>query len=80
MNTMAQVRGSKGQMVNAEQLKFTPISEGFSEYRLSDGKIMKIRVILAEVYRLDEIDEATGKNNYFIKSMPIVSVEDAPKK
>jgi len=77
---MVQIRGSKGQMVNAEQVKFTPISEEFSEYRLSDGKILKIRVVLVEVYRLDEVDEVTGKNNYFIKSAPIVNVEDAPEK
>jgi hypothetical protein len=75
-----QIRGSKGQMVNAEQLDFKLVNDGYSEYKLSDGKILKLRVVLAEVYRLDEIDEMTGKNNYFIKSAPIVSVEEPPKK
>ena len=77
--TPIQMKGSKGQMVNAEELHFTPISEGYSEYRLSNGKIMKIRVVLAEVYRLDEKDEMTGKDNYYIRSAPIVTVEE-PKK
>jgi hypothetical protein len=72
-----QVRGSKGQMVNAEQLNFETITEGYSEYKLSDGKIMKIKVVVAEVYRLDEIDEATGKNNYLVKSTPIVTVQES---
>lgn len=72
-----QIIGSKGVPVNAEQLSFTPTSEGFSEYKLSDGKILKIRMILAEVYRLDETDPATGKNAYFIKTAPVVSTEDS---
>lgn len=65
-------------MVNAEQLNFKQIKEGFSEYELSDGKIMKIRVVLVEVFRLDELDE-TGRNNYFIKSVPTISIEDTKK-
>lgn len=77
---MPQFRGSKGQPVNGEELQFTPISEPYSEYKLSDGKIMKIRVVLTEVYRLDEKDEVTGKDNYFIKSAPIVTVEEPTKK
>lgn len=77
--TPLQMKGSKGQPVNAEQLSFEIIKEGVSEYKLFNGKIMKIRMVLAEVYRLDEKDEATGKDNYFIKSGTIVSVEDAKK-
>jgi len=77
---MPQMRGSKGQMVNAEELRFTPIKEEYSEYKLSDGKIMRIRVVLTEVYRLEEKDEVTGKDNYFIKSAPIVTVEEPTKK
>ena len=72
-----QIRGSKGQLVNAEQVDFKIINEGISEYKLSNGKIMKVRVVVAEVYVTDEKDEITGKNGYFIKSMPIASVEDA---
>ena len=79
VNVMPQVRGTKGQMVNAEQLDFKQINEGYSEYQLSDGKIMKVKIVLAEVYRLDEIDESTGRNHYFIKSQPIISMEE-PKK
>ena len=75
-----QIRGSKGQLVDAEELHFTPISEGYSEYKLSNGKIMRVRVVVTEVYCLDEKDEITGKNNYFIKSAPLMTVEDAPKK
>lgn len=67
-------------MVNAEELHFTPISEGYSEYKLSNGKILKVRVVVTEVYRVDEKDEITGKDNYFIKSAPIVTVEEPQKK
>jgi len=77
---MVQIRGPQGQMINAEQLDFQIMNEGFSVYKLSDGKIMKLRVVLAEVYRLEAKDEVTGKPGYFIKSMPVISVEDAKKK
>jgi hypothetical protein len=73
---MPQIRGSKGQMVNAKQITFEQVSEGFSVYKLSDGKIMKIKVVLAEVYSLDELDDL-GRNNYFIKSQPVISIEES---
>jgi len=76
---MTKVKGSKGQMVDAEQLGFTPISEAWSEYKLDDGKIMRIRVVVSEVYRLNEIDETTGKNNYLVKSTNVISMGE-PKK
>lgn len=75
--TPLQIRGSKGQLVNAVQLDFKILNEGISEYKLSDGRILKIRVVLAEVFRTDEKDEVTGREGYFIKSQPVVSVEDA---
>lgn len=71
------IKGSKGQMVDAEQLSFKIVNEGVSEYKLSDGKIMKIRVVLAEVYRMDEKDEVTGKEGYYVKTAPIISTEDS---
>lgn len=67
---------SKGVLVNAEQLSFNPITEPTSEYQLEDGSRIKIRMVLAEVYRLDEKDPNTGRNTYFIKSAPIFSIED----
>lgn len=66
-------------MVNAEQLDYKIVNEGFSVYELSDGRILKVRVVLAEVYRLDEKDETTGREGYFIKSMPVVSIEEKKK-
>jgi hypothetical protein len=75
--TKIKVTGSKGQQVDAEQLSFTPINENWSEYKLSDGKILRVRLVISEVFRMDEIEETTGRNNYMIKSTNIVSVEDA---
>jgi hypothetical protein len=77
--TPLQIKGSRGQLVDAKQLDFKIINERRSEYELSDGKILKIRVVIQEVYVTDEKDEITGKNGYFIKSMPIVSVEEPQK-
>jgi hypothetical protein len=36
------------------QLEFKPLEEGFGEYRLEDGTIIKARVILADVFKIGE--------------------------
>lgn len=73
------MQNSKGVLVNAEQLDFKPISEPTAEYELEDGTKITIRMVLAEVFRLDEKDPVTGRSEYFIKSAPIVSIKDKKK-
>lgn len=36
------------------QLEFKPLEEGFGEYRLEDGTVLKARVILADVFKIGE--------------------------
>ena len=74
------LRGLKGEEINGEQLQFTIKNEGYSEYLLSDGNILRIRIVLAEVYGIDQKDPLTGRPNYVVKSTNIVSVEQPPPK
>jgi hypothetical protein len=74
------IMGPKGQPVEAEQQHFKPIHEPWSEYELEDGKILKIRIIVSEIYKLDEVDKVTGRNAYMVKSDNIVSMEEPTKK
>jgi len=73
---MVRVKGSKGEYVEAEQLKFDAIREDWNIYRLEDGKILKVKLVVTEVYKLDEIDETTGRNNYLIRSTNVISIEE----
>jgi hypothetical protein len=57
------------------QLNFTPIKEEWNEYKLEDGQILKVKLILTEVYELEEVDPATGKKNYLIKSTNVIATE-----
>jgi len=57
------------------QLTFTPIKEEWNEYKLEDGQILKVKLILTEVYELEGVDPATGKKNYLIKSTNVIATE-----
>ena len=68
------LRGPRGEEITGEQLQFTIKNEGFSEYLLSDGNTLRVRVVIAEVFCLDQKDPLTGRPNYVIKSANVVSV------
>jgi hypothetical protein len=57
------------------QLNFTPVKENWNEYKLEDGNILKMKLVVTEVYELEGRDPATGKKNYMIKSSNAVAVE-----
>ena len=73
------LRGPKGEDINGEQLQFAIKNENWSEYALSDGNTLKIRVALAEVYRVDSKDPLTGRPNYIIRSSNVISVVEPEK-
>ena len=72
--------GPKGEEIIGEQLQFTVKGENWSEYLLSDGITVKIRVALAEIYRTNKKDPLTGRAGYIIKSTNIVSVMEPEEK
>ena len=73
------IKGPRGEDFTGEQVQFTIKNENWSEYNLSDGNMLKVRVVLAEVYKLDSKDAVTGKPNYLIKSSSVVSVIEPTK-
>ena len=74
------LRGPRGEEVTGEQLQFEIKKEGFSEYLLSDGNTLRVRVVLAEVYCTDQKDPLTGRPNYVVKSANVVSIVTPPEK
>jgi hypothetical protein len=67
------VRLPDGREVEATQMSFKPRKEDWNEYECEDGTIIKVKVIVTEIYRLEEMDPATGKHNWLVKSNNVIA-------
>ena len=64
-----------GKDVEGTDLEFETVKEAWNEYRLDDGTILKMKVAVTGVVRLDgETDAATGNPVYFIRSSNLTNV------
>ncbi len=61
-----------GKDVEATQVGFKVIKEEWNEYQADDGTVIRLKVIVTEVYRLDEYDQ-DFKPIYVIKSSNVLS-------
>lgn len=62
-------------VVEAEKIDFNPIAENWSLYRLEDGSVVRLRLIVSEIFRLPGSDPVTGMPQYLAKSTNIMAVE-----
>ena len=67
-----------GQTVEAEKLEFKAIEEAWSFYRLEDGTVVKIKLIVSDLFKLPNNDPMTGMPQLLVKSTNVMSVEPAP--
>lgn len=76
------VRLPDGRVVEGQEVNFETLKEGWNEYKLEDGTILKVKLVLAGVVRVEEYDPMTGSPHYFIKSTNVIStiVPDELKK
>jgi hypothetical protein len=64
----------RGKLVN-----FKPLREGWSDYSLADGTILRIRVVVTKVTRMENPDGSpaftpTGEPAYFVQSQNVFQV------
>jgi len=64
-----------GQVVEAEKMEFKPIDEAWSMYRLDDGTVVRIKLIVSEVFKLPAPDPLTGLPQLLVKSSNVMSVD-----
>jgi hypothetical protein len=57
-----------GQTVEAESMTYRPLNEPWSSYQLDDGSIIKLRLVLSDVFKLPSPDPLTGLPQYIIRS------------
>jgi hypothetical protein len=69
-----------GQSVLAEQVNFAVLEDAWCSYRLEDGTTVKLKPVVAEIYKLPIKDPVTGLDQFMIKSSNIASVEPPAKK
>ena len=61
--------------VEAEAMGFDQIDEAWSRYRLEDGTIVKLKVVVSDVFKLPNPDPVTGLPQLVVRSSNVMSVE-----
>ncbi|MFH1596100.1 MAG: hypothetical protein ABIG94_07000 [Pseudomonadota bacterium] len=61
-----------GREVEATEVDFKPIKEDWNEYQVSDGTTIRIKVVVTNVFRLDEFDQDLNPI-YVTKSANVLS-------
>ena len=67
-----------GQQVDAETVEATQAGERWNEYLLDDGTILKVKVVVTNVYRVEGQYDAEGNPLYIIQSTNVLST-NAPQ-
>ncbi len=62
-----------GRTIEGEEINFEPIKEDWNLYKLEDGRILKVKLVLVKVYKTNEKDPLTGEPIYVVTSTNIVT-------
>ena len=68
---------TNGRTVEAKRVGFKPLEEVWNVYQLEDGTILKIRLIVSEVFQLPDHDPMTGVPQLLVKSTNVIAVQPA---
>ena len=66
----------QGRQVEGEPVDFLTRKEDFNEYQLTDGKILKIKMVVTRIIKLEEEKAPDGNPIYLIQSQNIVAPID----
>lgn len=69
-----------GQTVEADTMSFSALEEPWARYKLDDGTIIKIKIVLSDVFKLPTPDPLTGLPQIVVKSGNVMSVEPPASK
>jgi hypothetical protein len=58
-------------------MSYKPLNEPWSSYQLDDGSIIKLKLVISDVFKLPMQDPLTGIPQYVIRSSNVMSVEPA---
>jgi len=66
----------QGRQVEGKAVEFLTRKEDFNEYQLTDGTILKIKMVVTRIIRLEEEKAPDGKPIYLIQSQNVVAPID----
>jgi hypothetical protein len=67
-----------GEMVPAEEMDFEPLRETWNEYRVADGSLLRLKVVVSKILRLEKRNPQ-GEPIYLITSTNVVSATVPPE-
>ncbi len=63
----------QGRQVEGKPVEFLARKEDFNEYQLTDGKILRIKMVVTRIIRLEAETAPDGSPVYLIQSQNIVA-------
>ena len=66
----------QGRQVKGESIDFLTRKEEFNEYQLTDGKVLRIKMVVTRIIRLEEEKAPDGNPIYLIQSQNVVAPMD----
>lgn len=68
----------KGRLVPGASVEAVESTERWSEYLLEDGTVLKMKLVITNIYRLDDERDSMGNPVYVVGSSNVLAV-DAPE-
>ena len=66
----------QGRQVEGTPVDFMPRKEDFNEYQLTDGKVIKIKMVVTRIIRLEGETAPDGSPVYMIQNQNVVAPLD----
>lgn len=60
------------QEVDGLEIKFKPVREDWNEYDLDDGSTIRMKTVVAEVFRIEGHYDNDGNPAYYVKSANMI--------
>jgi len=72
----------RGQEFDATEVDFQTRKEDWSEYQLMDGTVIKMKLVVSEIFRIEGVYDNEGNPAYQIKStnLPVIKSPDTLKR
>ena len=64
----------QGEEVAAMEMKFETVREEWNEYKCADNSTVRMKTVVAKIYRTDQKNAETGDPIYVVRSSNIVDV------
>jgi hypothetical protein len=77
MPTIRRIPDPDGQEHEAERIGFRSSGDHFNEYLLDDGSVLRIKLVLTDVWKVKETYDALGNPVYLVEHSEVMAV-DAP--